>query len=229
MTAPADDLRRALRTLSETAPSRDDCPKPERLWEALCGELPPRERRKLVDHVSCCIACAEAWRMARELSAVESRNASTEIAGSGHVPSQTRFGRIASHGPASFLGKVAAAILLLLAVGLFMRQLTVREEAYRDPERLEVETLVPEDEPLSRELCVLRWSPGPAGSRYDVRVMTKDLELLASVEGLDTVSYTVPEASLEELPFAAELLWQVEVVLPGGDRMRSRTFVSQIR
>jgi len=68
---PADDARRlreAFSALSERARPREDCPEPDHLWAAVRGELPARVRRELVNHISTCAACAEAWRLARELA-----------------------------------------------------------------------------------------------------------------------------------------------------------------
>src|SRR5689334_24928550 len=65
-----DDELSRLRT-AFTAPvpaawSPESCPEPDRIWEAVRGELPPDEIREIVDHVAVCASCAEDWRIAAE-------------------------------------------------------------------------------------------------------------------------------------------------------------------
>jgi hypothetical protein len=87
---------------------------------------------------------------------------------------------------------------------------------------------VPEGRPLPRSQCVLRWSPGRPGSRYDVRVATEALEPVATGRGLGVAEYRVPDEALASLPGGTKLLWQVEALLPDGSRWTSPTFVVRI-
>ena len=81
-----------------------DCPPSIRIWEAVNGQLEPADAAAVVDHVSSCGACAEAWRIAREVE--------VEEAGGGSVipfPARRR---------TSFVwGLLAAAATLILAIG----------------------------------------------------------------------------------------------------------------
>jgi len=62
--AQLDRMRQAF--AGDTAPGAD-CPPADRIWEAVNGELEPVDAAAVVDHVAACGACAEAWRIAREL------------------------------------------------------------------------------------------------------------------------------------------------------------------
>ena len=64
-----DSLRDAF--AADTAPAGTECPSPGRIWDAIRGELDPADAAMLVDHVASCGACAEAWRLARELKEIE--------------------------------------------------------------------------------------------------------------------------------------------------------------
>jgi hypothetical protein len=99
--AELDRMRQAF--AGDTAPGVD-CPPSIRIWEAVNGQLDPADAAAVVDHVSSCGACAEAWRIARELE--------VEEAGGGFVipfPARRR---------TSFVwGLLAAAATLILAIG----------------------------------------------------------------------------------------------------------------
>jgi len=88
-----DRLRRAFASLEGRAPG-PGCPEPERLWSAARGELPAEVVRPLVRHLVECGACAEAWRLAREVeprpaqpSAVVARPAPARLSWIGWGPS----------------------------------------------------------------------------------------------------------------------------------------------
>jgi hypothetical protein len=81
-----------------------DCPPAIRIWEAVNGELAPADAAAVVDHVSSCGACAEAWRIAQELE--------VEQAGGAPVipfPARRRTSVV--------WGLLAAAATLVLAIG----------------------------------------------------------------------------------------------------------------
>jgi hypothetical protein len=78
---------------------------------------------------------------------------------------------------------------------------------------------------LPRDRFLLRWSPGPAGSTYTVRLSTVALSLLLEQDGLDGAELLVPSAALERAQAGDQLLWQIETRLPDGRRINSATFV----
>lgn len=224
MTAGSDDdrsLREAFSSLSRYARPREDCPAPDRLWSAVRGELPPSETRRLVNHTASCPACAEAWRLAREVVR-ESPGEASEVERPSPAASGRRW-RYAS------LAAAAAAAAVLAVVGVLWVQSPggPPDSVYRQAEEGAIRSLVPDEEALPRDRVLLRWS-GPEEARYDLRVSTEALDVLVTAEGLEEPEYLVRAAELEELPPSARLLWQVEATLPDGGRLASKTFVSRL-
>jgi len=207
-----DRLRRAWASWSDGAVPTEACPEPDRLWAAVRGELAPEATRGLVEHTLTCGACAESWRLAREvggpLPLPEALNPAL---------GRPRWGRFGT-----LLAAAAAAVVVATMVA------RPRPSPYREIGAVVVRSRLPEGRPLSRSQCVLRWSPGPTGSRYDVRVATEDLTMVAAVRGLEVTEYRVPEGALARLPSGAKLLWQVEALSPDGTRLSSMTFVTPI-
>lgn len=220
----SERLREAFSSLADRTLPKDGCPESDRLWAAVRLELSASERRALVDHISACPACAEAWRLAQALvsespAAVPAGQERSRIA----LPWRWRLPQVMA---------AAAAIVVALGVGVYVRRAVTppgAEPEYRRPEPLVVRSLLPAGEPLPREDCHLRWSPGPAGSRYDLTVTTEELEVVAAVERLEAPEFRVPEAPLSVLAPGAKILWRVEVAFPDGRRAASETFVSQLR
>ena len=68
-----EELRQSLIAAGEDAEPRPDCPPPDQLWAAVQGELEGVAGRRIVDHVSRCPVCAEAWDLARDVGGVEAR------------------------------------------------------------------------------------------------------------------------------------------------------------
>jgi hypothetical protein len=173
--------------------------------------LPLERRRTLVDHTSACGACAEAWRLAMDLSR--------------ELPSASRPWH------KSFAPLAAAAVLVLALAGgvwLFWAPRPVEAPGFRGGEAPVIRSLLREDAALPRSDFRLRWSPGPDGSRYDVRVTTESLQVLAGGQRLAEPSFLVPESALAPLPKDSRILWRVEAVLPGGERAASATFVTRL-
>src|SRR5262249_18733624 len=152
----------ALRALGEGSRPGETCPPPERLWATLARELPPEERRDVIDHIAGCASCAEAWRLAVE---IHPEPLST-------TPSASRTWLVRVFAPTSLV-PLAAAAALLLAVGgglVLVQRPKTSTPGYREAGPSPITSLLSEREPLSREAFRLRWSPGPEGARYDVRV-----------------------------------------------------------
>ena len=183
----------------------------ERVWRAVSGELPTAERRDLVDRLASEPALAHAWRVAHEL-----RDAQQD---EGLLEGQ----RSPRSWTPAWIGLVAV-LLLSVAVGV-MQLRRVPADTMRDSGRPVIESLLPFDATLPRGAFVLRWKPGPEGSRYQVRVTTEDLRVLTSAADLTTPELTVPPDRLSGLPPNARVLWQVVAALPGGETVSSQTFV----
>lgn len=100
---------------------------------------------------------------------------------------------------------------------------------YRSASQDWIESLVPDAEPLSREQCILRWTSGPDGTTYDVRVTTEDLEPVSRGRGLEKAEFPLSEQSLSVLPSGGRIVWQVTAHLPDGGTSESRSFFSAVR
>ena len=92
-----------------------------------------------------------------------------------------------------------------------------------------MESLVPPDLALPRDAFRLRWTPGPEGSRYQVRVTTEDLKLLATAADLMAPEFAVDPAVLAGLSSGARVFWQVDVSLANGARRTSSTFITRLK
>jgi hypothetical protein len=206
-----DKLRDAFQSLSDDSPI--DCSEAdvERVWRAVSGELPADERREIVDRMASQPAVAEAWRVAHELRQTQQE---------GQPLATVRTGR--SWVPA-WIG-LAALLVLTVGVGL-MRFSQTPADTFRDAGSYVVESLVKTDETLPRDAFVLRWKPGPEGSRYQVSVATEDLKLLKTVRDLTSPELTVPREVLSEIEPGGRVLWQIVMALPGGETVSSPTFV----
>ena len=108
----------ALRSRSERAQPRSDCPSPERIWDAVRLLVPLDERVGVIDHLSECPACAEAWTLAGQLAAAQDQTAHTEV---NEAPLSEGASPISSPSGA-FSGRqawlVGAAAVTLVAVGI---------------------------------------------------------------------------------------------------------------
>ena len=210
-----DRLRRAFASLEGRAPG-PGCPEPERLWSAARGELPAEVVRSLVGHLVECGACAEAWRLALE---VEPRAAQPSAVAS--RPAPPRLSRIG-------WGALAAGMTVALAASVVLRQPPERPPGFREGTRNDIRSLISEKEALPRARCVLRWSPGPEGTTYNLQVATERLEKVSEARGLTAAAYQVSPRALGSLSSGAKLLWRVEAVAPDGARVTSATFVARV-
>jgi hypothetical protein len=215
-------LRDAWAKSSGEDTPRPDCPEPAALWDAARGEAAPGEAQRLVRHTAECPACAEAWRLAVEVGRGMAEAPGATAVGTSLAPSRRP-------GPLAWIG-IAAAVTAIAVGGaaLVQRGREVDPPLFRDSERLALRSLVGESIPLSRARCVLRWSGGPAGTRYNVEVATERLEILDRARDLDRPEYLVPAKALAALPPGARLLWQVELRAPDGSRLTSATFVNRL-
>jgi hypothetical protein len=192
---------------------RNECPDPEQLFEAASGNLTRDQRMVLLDHVAQCADCTEAWRLAMELGA-RPAGLATESSASvspGHRP--------------AWRSAIAASVVLVAGVVGYLA-LPVRDEIprYRDvAEARAPASLVTGS--LPRDRFVLKWSPGPQGSSYSVRLSTADLVPLLVQQNIASPELFVPASALTQVKSGDQLLWQVEVRLANGQQIPSETYV----
>lgn len=203
------------------------------VWRAVSGELSVEERRAVVARVADDPAWAAAWRLAKELSSAAQAEPDTTLAAggararrdSGDTRERRRF-RFAWSRPV--WGAVATAALVLVVVGVSVREGTEQQHQMRGGDTGTLTSLVPEAAPLKRDDCVLRWSGGPEGTRWSVRVSTEDLSLVHRADSLEQREYRVPAQVLAPVKPGTKLLWQVEARLPDGQVLRGATFVNRL-
>lgn len=209
-------LREAFAATFHQARDGRDCPPSETLWRSARGELEQGEEDRVLLHLGECSACAAAWRMARDLA--------EEAADARQAPA--RRWRSSLWVP---LAAAAALIVVVISIGLLS---LVDEEApapvYRAGESDWLKPDLPSGQALPRDRCLLRWSAGPQGTTYQVRVTTETLDLLARGRRLERAEFLVPASALEGLPPGASILWQVTARLGDGRTVDSETFVSRI-
>jgi hypothetical protein len=219
-----DDVSAARRLQSRLAApphgaaASDDCADPDRIWLAARGELPWSETETLLDHAASCAACTVAWRMARE----QARADGVSLALESKAANAARW---------RWLRYGAAAAVVVLAVGLVVQrwpQRDVTAPAFRATSVHAIRSSLPDGGALPRAAFRLRWSPGPPGTRYAIRVTDDKLSPIAEAAGLDAPEFQVSEAALGRLAPGASVLWQVQAVFPDGTRVSSDTFLGRV-
>ena len=209
-------LRAAFAAPVPPTAASGSCPEPDRIWQAVRGELPPEEIREIVDHVAVCASCAEDWRIAMEFEKES-------------IALQEKEAVVHPFPPRRFQPWIAAAAaaLVLTVSGVYVRE-TVKPDpnaGYRGEES-RIESRTPAS--LPRQSFVLQWSPLPDAESYDLLVTTAELDTIADPKGLTTPQCQVPESALANLPAAAQLHWRVTAVFPDGGRKQSPTFTTAL-
>jgi hypothetical protein len=217
----SEDLRRRFLDPPDGAGAGPDCPEPETFLRAVLGDLPVAENRRLASHAALCPSCTVAWRLAREYAP----EAGLETGG---ARAKARAGWPPSPRWIPAAAALAAALALVAILIPWGGPGEPGTPVLRAGEAPVVESLVPGESALPRQGFVLRWSPGPEGSRYALRVTDLRLEHVAGAAGLESAEFTVPAEALEGLEPGALVLWQVELILPEGRRVLSETFATRL-
>lgn len=208
-------LRQAFQALAASADHECSAGDLDQIRRAVRGELPSSARRALVERLAVDPALAEAWRVANALRRHGHDDPVIEL----RRPAWT---------PARWLATAAVALLALSVVLLVSRRDRTDIGTMRDAGGIHIVSLVAEDAALPREAFRLRWSPGPPGSRYQVRATTEDLQVLATIANLTEVAVTIDRTTLAALTAGSRVFWQVEVTLPTGERTTSPTFAARV-
>lgn len=214
MTMKAEEISRlrAAFTAPEAIPvawSPGSCPEPDRIWEAVRGELRPEEVREIVDHMAVCASCAEDWRIA--VAFKKESEAGEQV----QRPAVVR--RFPARVPYRPWIAAAAAALVLTVGGVTVREMLKPGPTaeFRGGES-KVHALVPPGGVLPREAFVLSWKPVEDAESYELLVTTTELVIVADPKGLTTTQYQVPASALAGLPAGTQLHWSVTAVFPDG-------------
>lgn len=206
-----DRTREAFDKRLRQAGTRNDCPEPDRIWDAVAGSLPLEQLDEITAHATTCSSCAEDWRLALDMSREHVRPARA-------TPPWIRWAL-----------PVAAMIVLGLLVVPMWRSIdrTDPAEFRSEPADVTIRSLLPEDGPLDRNDCVLRWS-GPAGAVYDVVVTAEDTTILTRISNLQESEFRVGPERIESVPDGGTIVWHVQARSPDGSRPGSLTVRSRI-
>jgi hypothetical protein len=189
----------------------------DRIWLAVSGELPPSDRRALVDRMASDAACAEAWRAAHELWQASRAHVDVTV-----TPDRmTRW-------PSNWL-LVAATFLIATTIGVVSLFNGPPADEFRASPGYIVSSLVQAETLLPRDGFRLQWTPGPEGSHYRIRVTTDDLQVLATASDLTVAEFVVQPAALARVTSGSSVFWQVEVTPPTGERLTSSTFIARVQ
>ena len=207
---PEDPLVAAFRASMPERPT-GECPSAETLHAAAAGDLAAGALEAVVRHVHTCEACAEDLRVSAALVAEADRGPAVA-----HRPGRQR--RILA---VAGFGALAAALFLVLIRSPSERAQSLRRSSNDEPGRSSLLAVSSTVQPTFG--ATLAWSAVPGAVRYEVRISTEDLTLLqhGTVEG--RTAYPIPSPVVERAR-DAPLLWQVDAVLAGGERVSSPTF-----
>jgi hypothetical protein len=218
MEGPSARWREAFATLGERAAPGPDCPEPDRLWAAAMAEGPVEERQEIVAHTASCASCAAAFRLARGL-------ARDEAGQTGRIEPPVRLADRRWIRWGAPVAALAAALVLAILVPRFWNS---GPAPYRGGETREIFSKLPEGALLPRDRADLRWSAGPPGSRYEVRVLTAGGGEVAVESDLETPEYRIPPSALRDVAAGTVLYWQVKSLAPDGKSTVSKTFSARL-
>jgi len=212
-----DDLKRAWEADTHRALQGHDCRDNERIFDAVTGTLPVKERRELIAHTSVCGACAQAWRVALELQRAKPAESTTNVH---QLPTRPRFPTWALAAAAAITLALGVAWLLPLLGGPFGG--VPDQPVLRGTEDQTIELLIPDHTEINRDALVLSWRSAEDVIQYRVRISDAELNVLYATATSET-SLRVPAGKLESVDASSELYWQVTAELSNGETARSPT------
>ena len=240
-----DRVANALASPQWTEAGLEECPDPRLIWEAACGDLASAELAEIADHAAWCAVCCHdlqaAREMAEELGEIKPISAREPVSVKRTRPRWKPLigliywisgkpsiaeGSTVIWRPAvasSLFASAATAMLMIAIMPVQHHQDSFPQpDHYRNQATQIVHLLIPDGQILTRDRLALRWQ-GLEGARYDVHVMTTNLDEIAVVADLSTSELRLSENELAGLEAGTVLLWRVEAYLPDGRRISSLT------
>lgn len=204
--------RQAIAAHEEASVPDSDGPDPERLWEALAGELEPLAARATIVEGLKGPQGHEEVRLFLELERA------LELQAPQPVPRRIPWKTIA------VVTTLAAAAVLLLW--------RPSPPAPPDPGTLrapaeETLTTALDGASVPRDAFELRWDSAGEGCTYALRASSVDADVLVDVADLERPSYRIDPARLGGLDDGAKVLWQVDFACDAASG-QSRTFSTVI-
>jgi hypothetical protein len=191
------------------------CPSSGVLARGAAGELPHAERAAFAEHVASCETCAETVRLFPDVKSWADR-ASNRLGPAG--PKMTF----------RSLWPLAAAVVLAAGLAAVNRFRPANSPSYRASAAADLRSLLEPDRPLPRAAFRLRWTPGPAGSRYSVLVAKEDLTPVSRADGLTVPEFLVEDRLLADLPSGSNVIWNVRSTSADSPGRSSPTFVTTV-
>ena len=220
-------IRQAWLAMTTSATPALGCPDPDQIWDALQGSLAQKEVMAIVQHSIDCPACAEAWRIAKDMGAMDARECLQQDQPAEIIrPASWTLWRLK---PLALAAGLACLMVLGGTAAWLWPKRSQPEVEYRDVAQKQIQALTPEAQALPKSACLLKWTPGPVGTRYSVRVSTEQFEPISFVKGLEKAEYLVPADSLQDLQPGDSIIWQVQVFPPRGGKQISGTFFILLR
>jgi len=214
-------LRAALDRLNDRPMPTQDCPAGEVLLAAVRAELHPEALRLVGSHAVECDPCADGWRMAKEIA----RGALPPVP----IPGTIAAGPVGAVTPSSSFGRwgfglsavamAAVATVMMIPAPPEGGTVPAVVPAPGDP----IMSLLAADVPVPRGRCILRWS-GPAGARYRLSVVTRDMRPLITSQEILTSEYRIPPRLLAGLGEGEIIVWQVTAIHSDGTSTVSPQF-----
>jgi hypothetical protein len=168
-------LARAFASRQQSQISVRQCPSAEQLFAAASGDLERNEQLRIVDHASQCAECAQAWRLAMELGARPATSAAPTRRNLFHRLRWPAQGPMRASPIELRWFALAGSVVCVMGIAMYLA-VPIKKQApmYREAAHpMTPVSLVTGS--LTRDRFLLRWSPGPRGSTYNLRLTTPEL------------------------------------------------------
>lgn len=189
-----------------------ECPDSESIWRAVTLESQAEERLRVIEHIASCAHCAETWRLAAAFHD-PARQSVSNLRPLRRVWPQVSL--------------IAAAVIAAAAIWLVVRDQPQTTPVLRTT-AVEIRSAVGDATSLPRDRFLLRWTPGPRGTIYDIEVATTDLKLLSRQMALTTTEYLVPSQVLAGVAANETVAWRVHATLPDGRAVSTVTYFTTV-